>query len=144
MTEHNELQVMRYLDGEMEPVERDAFEQHLAGCASCRELYNELHELREVTDSMKIADLPETVWDKYWTVVYNRIERSVAWFLFILGASILSVYWLYRVITDPSIRNIVGFGTLLMVIGLAVLFLSVFREKAAVNKSDRYISEIKR
>jgi hypothetical protein len=93
---------------------------------------------------MKIADLPETVWEKYWTVVYNRIERSVAWFLFILGALILNIYWIYRVITDPSIRNIVGLGTILMVVGLAILFLSVLREKRAVNKSDRYISEIKR
>ncbi len=144
MTEHDELQVMRYIDGEMGSGEQAEFEQHLANCASCRELYDELNELREVTDSMKIADLPETVWDKYWTVIYNRIERSVAWFLFVLGACILSVFWFYRVITDPSIRNIVGLGTVLMVAGLAVLFLSVFREKTAVNKSDRYISEIKR
>lgn len=135
---------MRYADGEMEPGERAAFEQHLETCASCRELYDELKDLREVTDSMKIADLPETVWDKYWTVIYNRIERSVAWFLFVLGACILSLFWICRVITNPSIRNIVGLGTVLMVAGLAVLFLSVFREKTAVNKSDRYISEIKR
>ena len=144
MTEHEELQVMRYIDGEMGSGEQAEFEHHLANCPSCRELYDELNELREVTGSMKIADLPDTVWDKYWTVIYNRIERSVAWFLFVLGTCILSVFWICRVITNPSIRNIVGLGTVLMVAGLAVLFLSVFREKTAVNKSDRYISEIKR
>ena len=144
MSEHNELQVMRYIDGEMEAAERDEFKHHLSSCASCRKTYEELSELKEVTDSMKIADLPETVWEKYWTGVYNRLERSVAWFMFICGALILNVYWLYRVITDPSIRTIVGFGTVLMVVGLAILFLSVFREKSVVNKSDRYISEVKR
>ena len=144
MIEHSELQVMRYIDGEMASVERDEFERHLATCASCQKTYEELSELKEVTDSMKIANLPETIWEKYWTGVYNRIERSVAWFMFILGALIVNVYWFYKVITDPSIRSFVGFGTVLMIAGLAVLFLSVLREKTAVNKSDRYISEVKR
>ncbi len=142
--EHNEIDVMRYIDHEMSTGERASFEAHLESCETCRYLLNDMSSLKEVTDSMKIADLPETVWEKYWDGVYNKLERSIAWFLFILGSLIVTGYGIYEAIKDPSLRNLAGLGTLIMVIGFAVLLLSVFREKLTVNKKDRYISEVKR
>ena len=143
LDDHTE-RLMLYFDGEMSPEEQLEFENHLAGCESCRTALAEMSALREVTDTMKLADLPEAVWEKYWTGVYNRIERSVAWIMFIIGAIILNGYWVYRVITDPGIKSVVGLGTVLMTAGFAVLLLSVFREKRVVNRADRYISEVKR
>jgi len=143
LDDHTE-RLMLYFDGEMSPEERLEFEKHLAGCESCRTALTEMSALREVTDTMKLADLPEAVWEKYWSGVYNRIERSVAWIMFIIGALILNGYWVYRVITDPGIKSVVGLGTVLMTAGFAVLLLSVFREKRTVNRADRYISEVKR
>ncbi len=141
---HNEIDVMRYIDGEMNTTERDTFKKHLESCDKCKNILKEISSLKEVTDSMKIADLPEAVWEKYWNSIYNRIERSVAWLFFILGSLILTGYGIYNVIIDPSLHNIVGLGVLFVVIGLAILFLSVLREKIAVSKADRYISEVKR
>ena len=141
--EHAE-KLMRYIDGEMNAEERYVFEEHLKTCAECSSQLNEMAALKEVTDTMKIADLPEAVWEKYWTGVYNRIERSVAWVLFIAGSLILIGYWLYRVITEPALHNFVGLGLMLMLCGFLVLLLSVIREKFAVNRADRYISEVKR
>jgi len=142
--DEHRMRQMKYMDDELDDRELAEFETHLAECESCRKALGEFSKVKEVTDSMKIADLPEAVWEKYWDSVYNRLERSVAWFLFIAGALILNLYWLYRVITEPNIDNIVSFGTVLMVAGLAILFLSVLREKMAVNKTDKYISEVKR
>lgn len=141
---HNEIDVMRYIDGEMNNTERETFKKHLESCDTCKSLLKEISSLKEVTDFMKIADLPEAVWEKYWNSIYNRIERSVAWLFFILGSLILTGYGIYNVIIDPSLHNIVGLGVLFVVIGLAILFLSVLREKIAVSKADRYISEVKR
>jgi predicted anti-sigma-YlaC factor YlaD len=142
--DNHEQDCMRYLDGEMSPDERRRFEIHIASCDSCRKTCRDFARLKEVTDSVRIADLPQTVWDVYWNKVYNRIERSVAWFLFIIGTLIVNGYWLYKAITDPGLYNILGLGLTLMLAGLAVLFLSVLREKATVNKTDRYIREVKR
>ena len=144
MLEEHQKNLMRYVDNEMDDKERTAFKQHLKGCDTCKRLLRDFSSVKEVTESMKIADLPEVVWEKYWEKIYNRIERSVAWFLFITGALILNGYWIYRVITDPKMYNIVGLGIILTVVGLAILFLSVLREKITVNKTDRYISEVKR
>ncbi len=142
--EEHEKKLMRYFDGEMDAKQCAEFKLHLETCESCRNALEEMSALKEVTDSMKLAELPEAVWEKYWNSVYNNIERSVAWFLFICGALILSGYWVYRVITEPGITTIVGLGCMLMFVGFAILLLSVLREKLTVNKSDRYISEVKR
>ncbi|MFC1539595.1 anti-sigma factor family protein [Candidatus Latescibacterota bacterium] len=142
--DHNEIDVMRFIDKEMNDTERETFTSHLESCETCKNLLNEMSSLKEVTDSVKIAELPETVWEKYWEGVYNQLERSIAWFFFILGSLILTGYGVYQIIIDPSIRNIAGLGLLFLVIGFAVLLLSVIREKIAVNKVDRYISEVKK
>jgi len=142
--DEHKVNAMRYIDGEMDSEERMEFTAHLASCETCRSLVNEFGMLKEVTNRVKIADLPETAWEQYWTSVYNRLERSVAWFLFILGAFILTVYSLYRFIVDPGIEAVVRLGTILMGVGFAILFLSVLREKLTINRSDRYIAEVKR
>ena len=142
--EDHEQNVMRFIDGEMDAPERRNFERHLESCESCRMVLEEMTALKEVTDTMKIAELPEAVWEKYWTGIYNKVERSVAWFLFIVGSTIICSYSIYRVIVDPGMDNIIRLGVVLVFIGLAVLFLSVLREKITVNKKDRYISEVDR
>ena len=135
---------MRYGDNEMNDEERRTFEQHLAGCEQCREVLSELDVTQEVTRDMKLTELPERVWDTYWEGIHNRIERSVAWFLYIIGAVILIGHSLYLFITDPGVETIVRLGGILMIAGFAVLLLSVLREKLTVNNHDRYISEVKR
>ena len=142
--EEHQRDVMRFIDGEMDEREREIFEKHLGTCDSCKHLLEDFARLKEVTDSMKLAELPEAVWEKYWDRIYNRIERSIAWFLFIIGALITNGYWIYKVVTDPKLYNIAGLGFVLMVVGFAILFLSVVREKLTVNKTDRYTSEVKR
>ena len=142
--DQDKMNLMRYLDGEMTASERTDFERHLETCDECRRFLADMSELKEVTESMKIADLPETVWEKYWTGIYNRIERSVAWFLFIIGAVMMIGYSMYQAFTDPTIDSFVRLAGTLMVAGFAVLLLSVIREKFAVNRADRYISEVKR
>ena len=142
--EEHEKRLMRYIDGEMNAGEREDFRKHLETCESCRTMLEEMSALKEVTDTMKIAELPEAVWERYWNSIYNRVERSVAWFLFIIGTIILSGHSIYRVITDPGLHTIVGLGIVLTLVGFAILFLSVLREKITVNKEDRYISEVDR
>ena len=135
---------MRYGDNEMNDEERRTFEQHLTGCGQCREVLGELGVTQEVTRDMKLAELPEKAWDTYWERIHNRIERSVAWFLYIIGAVILVGHSIYLFITDPGVETIVRLGGILMLSGFAVLLLSVLREKLTVNRKDRYISEVKR
>ena len=140
----NKERLMRYIDCEMSASERSDFELHLKTCESCMTMFEEMIALKEVTDTMKIAELPEAVWEKYWTGIYNQVERSVAWFVFIIGAIILCGYSVFQAITEPGLSSIVRLGLVLTLVGFAILFLSVLREKITINKKDRYISEVDR
>ena len=59
--EEHEKNLMRYFDGEMNAQEREEFKKHLETCESCKTALGEMSALKEVTDSMKIADLPEAI-----------------------------------------------------------------------------------
>ena len=59
--EEHEKNLMRYFDGEMNAQEREEFKRHLETCESCKTALEDMSALKEVTDSMKIAELPENV-----------------------------------------------------------------------------------
>jgi len=140
----HKINLMRFVDGEMDATERSEFEAHIETCEACRDLMREFSAVKEVTQNMNVADLPEKVWETYWNGVYNRLERSVAWILFIIGSTMLSLYGLYQLVTEPGMDSVVRLALILMLVGFAILFLSVLREKLTVNTSDRYISEVDR
>ena len=143
LSEHK-INLMRFIDGEMDDHERAEFEAHIEGCETCRGLLRDFSMMKEVTGNMRVADLPEKVWEKYWTGVYNKLERSVAWFFFVIGSLILTLYGVYEAVTEPGMDSIVRLGLILLLVGFAILLMSVVREKLTVNKSDRYISEVDR
>jgi hypothetical protein len=142
LTEH-QIKLMKYHDNEMTSKEREDFEIHLKNCSDCKDSLDDFDYIEEAAKKMK-NQLPEKIWDGYWDKVHNKIERSVAWVIFISGVLILMLHALYRLITEPSLRSLEYLGLVLALAGLAVLFLSVLKEKLTVNKNDKYISEVQR
>ena len=91
---------------------------------------------------MKQKAPPEEVRDKFWINVYNRLERSIGWIIFTVGAVILITYGLFKavesILSDTQLVGIVKVGILAAIAGLVILFVSVLREKLFVRKSDPY------
>ena len=85
---------------------------------------------------------PPEVWDNYWINVYNKFERGIGWLIFSIGAVILLTYGGFKfvesVINDPGLAFAVKFGIFLAIGGLAVLFVSVAREKFFTRRHDPY------
>jgi len=136
-----------YIDGELSPEEQQELEQHLKTCPECREELRVFQQLKEVTGAMKYADIPEHVWDNYWRGIYRRMELSIGWILFSIGAVIVIACACYGLCKDfflnpeePIILRI-GFGALIL--GAATLLVSVTRERIFAYRRDRY-KEIKR
>ena len=96
---------------------------------------------------MKLKTPPQEIWDTYWVDIYNRIERSIGWILLSIGFMILLTYGGYHffkaLIQDTQMPVIIKFGILSLIGGLAVLLVSVVRERLFVYKTDPY-KEIKR
>ena len=136
------------VDGELEADQRQLLEEHLAACEACRRELAEVRALKEDLDMMKFTEPTDAERDRYWRSVYNRLERGLAWVLFSIGAIVLLCYGGFKlveeVVRDPAIAWWVKGGVVAVVFGLAILFVSLLRERLALRKSDRYSKEIER
>jgi predicted anti-sigma-YlaC factor YlaD len=140
--EEYEKLVSSYLDGELSAEQKERFEEHLRICSHCKQELLKFKKLKEVTEKMKFVEPPEKAWGRYWTGVYNRLERGTGWILTSIGAIILLFYgvwrWLQSLIRDFHLALMVKIGILVLAGGLIILLISVIREKVFTYKKERY------
>jgi len=134
--------MMGYLDGELDQQQQKALEQHLAVCKQCAEELEDFRRLKQITDGVKLVEPEERLWQQYWTSVYNRIERGLGWILCSVSAILLTIYGGYKaieqLIKDPTVGMVPKVALLALLAGLAILFVSVLRERLFFWKKDRY------
>jgi predicted anti-sigma-YlaC factor YlaD len=134
--------MMAYLDNELNPTDRRKLEDHLAGCAACAREMGEFKRLKQMTDTIALAEPADRVWEQYWGNVYNRMERGVGWVIFSVAAILLLVYGgfiaIERLIEDPTLSILLKIGLLALLGGVAILFVSALRERIYFWSRDRY------
>lgn len=140
--------ISAYVDGELTPDQRERLESHLSACDACKRELAEVRALKKELDMIKFTEPTDEQLERYWSGVYNRLERGAGWVLFSIGAIVLLCYGGFKlveeVVRDPAIAWWVKGGVLALVFGLAILFVSLLRERLAVRKVDRYSREVKR
>ncbi len=131
-----------YIDNELSPDEKQDFEVHLEGCAECRKELESFRKLKEVTGAMKYADIPEQVWEGYWSSLYKRMERGVSWIFISIAAIILLCFGSYHIFIDFFLNSevplLLKIGIGCGIFGLIVLLVSILRERLFAKKRDRY------
>lgn len=141
------LKSMAYIDDEMSPEERAAFEAHVEECRSCRVELEKMRRVKEMTVRVRMADLEDREWEAYWARIYNRGERFLGWILFSVGVIITLVWGMYRamreLLADPSVPIVFRAGIFALVVGLIILLVSVARQRLHAWRSDPY-REVKR
>jgi len=139
--DHKDL-MMAYLDNELNDQQRRAFEAHLASCSECTKEMGEFQRLKHMTDSMTLVEPEDRVWEQYWNNLYNRMERRAGWVLSSVAAIVLSIYFGFElietIVTDPAVGVLMKAGLLALLGGLAILFVSVLRERVYFWSRDRY------
>lgn len=134
--------LMKAVDNLLDEREQSEFKSFIRDYPQCKKEWQEFRELRTITGSMRFKEPKKETWDMYWSNVYNRIERSIAWLLTTIGAVLIAGYAAYQAlinfIADPSIPFIVKAGVFLLGGGLIALTISVLREKLFIRKSDPY------
>ena len=133
-----------YLDDELDDADTARFEEHLKFCAECRQELNEMTEVISAASGLSVEAPPEEVWDEFLDKVYNRIERKTGWYLFILGA-VMAVGWAvyFLFLTDILPFN-AKLTVVVILVGLALLFFSVMRQRLHHRKTDRYSRDVHR
>lgn len=141
------VRISGYLDGELDAEERVAFERELTRDPDLARELESMRAMKEVTSSVKLTEFPDYVWERYWDGTYNRLERRLGWILFSVGAMVLLAGALYEavlaLIVHPSEPLWVRIAIGAVCGGVAILFVSVLRERLFMLKRDPY-REVKR
>ena len=139
--------LMRALDEELEPAERIELERLISENPELGEEWERLSRLKEVTANMKLRNPPEELWDRYWTSVYSRFERGIAWILVSIGAVVLGSWGAWQgvkdLMADAAMPTVVKWSVLALIVGLVMLLVSVLRHRIFVYRTDPY-KEIER
>ena len=134
--------MMGFLDGELDEQQKLAFEKHLESCEVCRGELEEFKQLKKITDGVDLAEPEDAMWEHYWSGIYNRIERSMGWLLFSVAGALLLIYGGFKaieeIIKDPTVDMVLKIGLIGLIGGLAILLVSVFRERLYFRKKNRY------
>ena len=143
MTCHdNKDLMMGYLDNELSDEQRNRFEEHLAGCPECAGELKEFQKLKAITDEVTLVEPEDRIWQDYWNGIYNRIERRIGWIIFSVAAILLAIYGGFKlietIVTDATVGMLLKLGLIALIVGLAILFVSVLRERMYFWSKDRY------
>ena len=140
--EDMKFKTMAYLDNELSDSEINIVKIHLDECPDCRNKYESLNKVKEITGDMKFKKLPEMYWEEYWSHVYNKIERGLSWIFISIGAIIILSFaaWnaMANLINDSEMSTFLKTGIFIFIIGMVVLLVSILREKLMVKKIDKY------
>jgi predicted anti-sigma-YlaC factor YlaD len=134
--------MMGYLDEELSAEQIRSFEEHLTTCKQCSSQLQEFRQLKAITDQMTLIEPEDRLWQQYWDGIYNRTERGIGWIIFSIAAILLTIYGGFKaieeLITDPTVGLLLKIAMLALLVGLAILFVSVLRERIFFWSKDRY------
>lgn len=134
--------MMGYLDEELSAEQIRQFEEHLTACKQCTAQLQEFRQLKAITDQMTLVEPEDRLWQQYWDGIYNRAERGIGWIIFSVAAILLTIYGGFKaieaLITDPTVGLLLKVAMLALLVGLAILFVSVLRERIFFWTKDRY------
>ncbi len=134
--------LMGYLDDELDEQQNRRLEEHLKTCDDCADELEQFRKLKAITDEVALVEPEDRIWQDYWSSVYNRIERGVGWVVFSVAATALAIYGGFKaiegLIKDPGVELGLKIGILALIVGLAILLVSVLRERLYIRQRDRY------
>jgi len=137
---HEEVRQMlsAYLDGELTQASAQRVRIHLARCEECRQAYEELARLQELTRSLEFAQPPEARMKELEKSLSVQAPRRLGWIFILAG---LAAWLVYGVVTyvrhwrPPTVEELIASA---IVIGFAMLFVSVAVERLRQLPHDKY------
>lgn len=133
--------MMKALDGELAGSEHSEFDNFLRN-TECADEWAQFRNVKEATMSLKFTAPAPEVWDRYWTSVYNRLERGLAWLLLSLGAVTLFAWGALlaaeAIWTDSEVPLLMKIAIFSVAGGLFLLFFSIIRERWFTSRHDKY------
>ncbi|MBN1637576.1 MAG: hypothetical protein JW866_01320 [Ignavibacteriales bacterium] len=118
------------------------FQEYIKKIPEFKIEYEEFKRIKELTKKMNLRSPNDDIWKVYRMKIMNRIERSIAWIIFLAGCAIILAFGGYKAIeallNNTRIDLILKIGIIATLSGGLFLLLSVIKEKITLWKSDPY------
>lgn len=139
--------INKYIDNKLSNEDKIQLQKIIREDKKLRSELKEFDEIKEVISMLKTQD-PDKDWEKYWSHLYNRLERGIGWIITSIGAILLLTFagfqFVKELIRDPELALYAKIGILALILGIVILFVSILRERIFVSKTDKYSREVKR
>ena len=137
----------KYFERNLSPEEKEELTRLTKKDEKTAKELKDMDKLKEVIEMLEPVD-PEKDWEEYWSSLYNRLERGIGWIIFSIGAILTLTFFGFQLIKelirDPRIALCAKVGLISLILGFAILFVSVLRERITISKTDKYSKEVKR
>jgi anti-sigma factor RsiW len=133
--------MMAALDGEGSTTDARELESLLSGRPDLQAEWDRLRRVKQLTATVKLAQPPAEVWDRYSASVLHRAERGLAWILIAFGLSILGSLAAWRWLEQwwsASLPLPIRVATAALIVGASLLMVSVGRERWRMYRRDPY------
>jgi anti-sigma factor RsiW len=133
-----EILMMGYLDGELVDTDHERFHSHLQSCARCSVEIVRYRRINDLASALRPREPQDYELERFWKVLYNRMERRGAWLLLAAGVLVLTSLLVVEVVLTPLLSSWVKLGIGALAVGFVLLFLNVLRARLRTLPYDRY------
>ncbi len=127
-----------YLDGELTQADSQRVRLYLEENEEARQAFREMQELKELTATMKFRAPPEEAMEALEGRLSVQAPRRFGWWLAIMGLVAWSVYAAVLYLRNPRLPTLPELFTGGVIVGLAMVFVSVLRQRLLEGPHDRY------
>ena len=131
-------QMMAYVDDELSPSERNAFEKLMEEDPELALESVNHKNLLDLTRSMALLEPSDREVRRFWARFYNRSEWRLGWCLFIGGLVVLMGEGLYLLVATDWLSGFGKAALLSVLLGAGILFWNTVRLRLRTSRFDRY------
>ncbi len=133
-----EILMMGYLDGELTEPDHEVFRAHLESCAQCSRELVHYRRLTDIASSVKLREPQDHELDRFWQVLYNRMERRSSWLFLVAGVVLVTSFIVAEVARTHLLAWWLKLGIGAIALGFLLLFINVLRARLKTMPYDRY------
>ena len=140
MSAHEEVRELlsAYLDDELTQQDSQLVRVHLETCDECRQTLDQLRTLQQATATTRFRKPTEEEMEKLESRMSVQAPRKAGWLLLLSGAALWAIYGVYLFLTDPNLLTFENLSSGAIVVGLALLLISVLQQRLLELPYDRY------
>ena len=137
-TRHVGAMLSGFVDGELTQQQRQLVALHCEACAQCREELDHLRELRARVRNANLSEVGEDKWRETMDDSAVKVTRGIGWLIFIAGLLVISGVGVFTFLFKDDAPLWVKLVMVGIYGGLALLFVSVLRQRVIESRTDKY------